>query len=440
MCGKAHDGGTPEGTCTVSATVLIVGAGIGGLATALALHRVGVDVQVYEAVREVKALGVGINVQPHAIAILHELGLAQALEETGIQTAELRYLNTFGQLIWQEPRGLAAGYAVPQYSIHRGALQMLLLRAVEQTLPPGSVHTGQELLGFEHLPDGVRARFSDRLRGGREVSVDGRALIAADGIHSVVRRHFYPDEGDPRFSGRILWRATTETAPLLDGRTMVWAGHDSQKFVCYPISEQARREGGGVLNWIAELRVPLDSTPPRSDWNRRVEAGVFRDAFAAWDFGWLSVPALIDRAEAIYEFPMVDRDPLPRWRHGRVTLLGDAAHPMYPVGSNGASQAILDADALACAWRRADSVEAALAAYEATRRPATTAVVLANRQGGPDRVLQLAAERAPNGFTDIESVIPRAELEAIASAYKRTAGFDTDSVNRRPRSLVTRGS
>ena len=415
----------------MSATVLIVGAGIGGLTTALALHRIGVDVQVYEAVREVKALGVGINVQPHAIAILHELGLAHALEETGIQTSELRYLNTFGQLIWQEPRGLAAGYAVPQYSIHRGGLQMLLLRAVEQALPPGSVHTGHELLGVESLPDGVRARFSDRLRGGQDLSVDGSALIAADGIHSVVRRHFYPDEGDPRFSGRILWRATTETAPLLDGRTMDWAGHDSQKFVCYPISEQARRAGRAVLNWIAELRVPLDSTPPRSDWNRRVEATVFRDAFASWDFGWLSVPALIDRAEAVYEFPMVDRDPLPRWSHGRVTLLGDAAHPMYPVGSNGASQAILDADALASTWRKADSVEAALAAYEEQRRPATTAVVLANRQGGPDRVLQLAAERAPNGFTDIETVIPRTELEAIASGYKQTAGFDTDTVNRR---------
>ena len=415
----------------MSGTAIIVGGGIGGLAAALVLHRAGVAVQVHEAAREVKPLGVGINVQPHAIAILHELGLARALEETGIQPAGLRYVNRFGQLIWEEPRGLAAGYAVPQYSIHRGALQMILLRAVMQTLPAGSVHTGHELVGFESLRDGVRARFADRLQHGREVVVHGAGLIAADGIHSFVRRHFHPGEGEPRFSGRILWRAVTETAPLLGGRTMVWAGHDSQKFVCYPISEPARREGRAVLNWIAELRVPLDSTPPRSDWNRRVEAGVFRDAFASWDFGWLSVPSLIDRAEAIYEFPMVDRDPLPRWTHGRVTLLGDAAHPMYPVGSNGASQAILDADALAHAWRRTGSIEAAFAVYEEQRRPATTAVVLANRQGGPDRVLQLAEERAPNGFTRIETVIPRAELEAIAQAYKRTAGFDRDTVNRR---------
>jgi 5-methylphenazine-1-carboxylate 1-monooxygenase len=408
-----------------------VGGGIGGLVAALALHRVGVTVDVYEAAREMKPLGVGINVQPHAIAILHELGLAHALEETAIQTAELRYVNKFGQLIWQEPRGLAAGYAVPQYSIHRGALQMILFRAVMETLPPGSVHTGHELVGFESSPGGVRARFADRLQEGRDITVQCAALIAADGIHSFVRRRFYPDEGDPRFSGRILWRATTATAPMLTGRSMVWAGHDSQKFVCYPISEHARREGRAVLNWIAELRVPLDSTPPRSDWNRAVEASVFRGAFASWDFGWLSVPALIDDAEAIYEFPMVDRDPLPRWTQGRVTLLGDAAHPMYPVGSNGASQAILDADALASAWDKAASIEEAFAAYEEKRRPATAAVVLANRQGGPDRVLQLAEERAPNGFADIETVIPRDELEAIANGYKQTAGFDRDTVNRR---------
>ncbi len=415
----------------MSGKVIIAGGGIGGLVTALALHRVGIAVEVYEAARELKPLGVGINVQPHAIAILHELGLARALEETGIQTAELRYVNKFGQLIWREPRGLAAGYAVPQYSIHRGGLQMILLEAVMQALPPGAVHAGHELTGFEQAPGGVRARFSDRLHEGRDVTVQGAALIAADGIHSFVRRHFHPDEGDPRFSGRILWRATTETAPMLGGRSMVWAGHDSQKFVCYPISEHARREGRAVLNWIAELRVPLDSTPPRSDWNRRVEAAVFREAFASWDFGWLSVPVLIDGAHAIYEFPMVDRDPLPQWTHGRVTLLGDAAHPMVPVGSNGASQAILDADALASAWGKSASVEEAFAAYEAVRRPATAAVVLANRRGGPDRVLQLAEERAPGGFTDIETVIPRAELEAIADGYKQTAGFDREAVNRR---------
>ncbi len=211
---------------------------------------------------------------------------------------------------------------------------------------------------------------------------------------------------------------------------MVWAGHDRQKFVCYPISEPARRRGRSLVNWIAELQVPLEFTPPRSDWNRKVDKSVFREPFAGWDFGWLSVPELIDGAEACFEFPMVDRDPLPRWTYGRVTLLGDAAHPMYPVGSNGASQAILDAAELARQWTSAPTVEDALAAYEAARLPATAAVVHANRKGGPDRVLQLAEDRAPNGFDDILQVIPRTELEEIARSYKQTAGFDRESVNR----------
>jgi 2-polyprenyl-6-methoxyphenol hydroxylase-like FAD-dependent oxidoreductase len=212
---------------------------------------------------------------------------------------------------------------------------------------------------------------------------------------------------------------------------MVWAGHDRQKFVCYPISEVLRLQGRSKVNWIAELQVPADAAPPRSDWNRRVDKSVFREPFANWHFGILDVPALIDSAEAIFEFPMVDRDPLPRWTHGRVTLLGDAAHPMYPVGSNGASQAILDAEELAAQWTAQPDVDSALAAYESARRPATAAVVLANRQGGPDRVLQLAEERAPDGFAHIEDVIPREELEAIANRYKQTAGFDRETVNRK---------
>jgi 2-polyprenyl-6-methoxyphenol hydroxylase-like FAD-dependent oxidoreductase len=339
------------------------------------------------------------------------------------------YVNKFGQRIWQEPRGRDAGYAVPQYSVHRGELQVILHHAALATLPRGSVHTGHVFERLECTNDGVQAWFRDRASGGL-IATRGDALVGADGIHSAVRRLYYPDEGPPRFAGRMLWRATTEAPPFLTGRSMVWAGHDRQKFVCYPISERHRREGRAVLNWIAELQVPLDTVPPRTDWNRRVDKAVFEAPFQAWDFGWLNVPKLIAEAEAVYEFPMVDRDPLPRWTHGRVTLLGDAAHPMVPVGSNGASQAILDALELEGQWQRDADVDAALAAYEAVRRPATAAVVLANRQGGPDRVLQLAEERAPQGFRDIEEVIPRWEREEIANRYKQTAGFDRDTVNR----------
>lgn len=415
----------------MSAPVLIVGGGIGGLVTALCLHRVGVPVRVFEATREVKPLGVGINLLPHAVRVLRELGLETALADTAIETAELVYVNKFGQTIWREPRGVAAGYAVPQYSIHRGELQMILYRAALERLPPGTVRTGASLVRFEQNDLGVTAHFVDREQADAAFSVAGMALVAADGIHSTVRHFFHPDEGPPRFSGRILWRATTETSPVLTGRSMVWAGHDRQKFVCYPISEARRREDRALMNWIAELRVPLDSTPPRSDWNRRVDKSVFREPFASWDFGWLDIPGLIDGAEDIYEFPMVDRDPLPAWTHGRVTLLGDAAHPMYPVGSNGASQAILDAIELADGFRSGAPLDAVLAGYDAARRPATAAIVLANRKGGPDRVLQLAEERAPDGFDRVEDVIPREELEAIALQYKQTAGFDRETVNRK---------
>ncbi|MFO1320643.1 MAG: flavin-dependent oxidoreductase [Burkholderiales bacterium] len=415
----------------MSVPVLIIGGGIGGLVTALCLHRVGVPVRVFESAREVRPLGVGINLLPHAVRVLRELGLESGLAATAIETAELVYVNKFGQHIWREPRGIAAGYAVPQYSIHRGELQMILYRAALDRLPAGTIRTGATLARFEENDAGVTAHFVDRENGDAAFTATGPAMIAADGIHSTVRRTFYPDEGEPRFSGRILWRATTETTPVLTGRSMVWAGHDRQKFVSYPISEARRREGRTLMNWIAELRVPLDSTPPRSDWNRRVDKRVFREPFAHWHFGWLDVPALIDGADAIFEFPMVDRDPLPSWTRGRVTLLGDAAHPMYPVGSNGASQAILDAAELAERFKAGGALDAVLADYERVRRPATAAIVLANRVGGPDRVLQLAEERAPDGFERIEDVISRETLEAISMQYKQTAGFDRDTVNRK---------
>jgi 2-polyprenyl-6-methoxyphenol hydroxylase-like FAD-dependent oxidoreductase len=261
-------------------------------------------------------------------------------------------------------------------------------------------------------------------------------VIGADGIHSALRRAFYPDEGPARFSGRMLWRATTRSTPFLTGRSMIQAGHQNQKFVCYPIEREPGPEGLQTINWIAELTVPTGTTPDREDWNRRVDKRVFREPFAGWRFDWLDIPALIDGAQAIFEFPMVDRDPLAHWTRGRLTLLGDAAHPMYPIGSNGASQAILDAEAMAEAMagagfpaRGADPADA-FARYEAARREATAQIVLSNRRNGPDQVMQIAEERAPGGFAHIHDVIPRAELEAIAARYKQVAGFAKEQVNR----------
>jgi 2-polyprenyl-6-methoxyphenol hydroxylase-like FAD-dependent oxidoreductase len=415
--------------------VAIVGGGIAGLTTALALNAEGIACTVFEAVDEVRPLGVGINLLPHSVRVLAGLGLQPALAATAIETAELAFYNRHGQLIWSEPRGTAAGYAYPQFSIHRGELQMILFAEARARLPESAIRRSHALQRFEDRGDHVLLHFADR-SGNPRRPVRARAVIGADGIHSVVRRSFHPDEGPARFSGRMLWRATTEAAPFLTGRSMIQAGHQNQKFVCYPISRKLAEQGRARINWIAELTVPQGTTPSREDWNRRVDKSVFREPFAGWRFDWLDVPALIDGADAIFEFPMVDRDPLPRWRHGRVTLLGDAAHPMYPIGSNGASQGILDAEAMADAMaaagfpaRTADPADA-FDRYEAERRETTGRIVLSNRQNGPDQVMQIAEERAPQGFRHVHDVIPREELEAIAARYKQIAGFTRQHVNR----------
>ena len=406
--------------------VLIVGGGIGGLATALCLHARGIPSRIFEKVPALRPLGVGINLLPHAARIVHELGLAGPLATSAIQTGKLEYYNKLGQLIWSEPRGVAAGYAVPQYSVHRGDLQMIFHEATLARLGADALETNATFESATQDETSVVARFR-RTDGSDTFEVHGRALIGADGIHSVVRRMFYPNEGDPNFAQRILWRAVTEGEPFLDGRTMIMAGYQHEKFVCYPISAAYAERGRALINWIAELTVP-DLSPPKQDWNREVTKGRFADRFAAWRFPWLDVPALIAGAEHVYEFPLVDRDPLPGWSRGRITLLGDAAHPMFPIGSNGASQAILDAEVVADALRDAD-VEQALLDYEGVRRPATAKIVLSNRQNGPEQVMQIAEDRAPQGFRHIHDVISQAELEEIAARYKQTAGFAVKQVN-----------
>ncbi len=414
-------------------TVLIVGAGIAGLTTALSLHQIGVDCRVFESVDSIEPLGVGINCLPHAVRELTELGLQDRLAKTAIPTAELAYYSKHGQRIWSEPRGRAAGYNWPQFSIHRGELQMILLSAARERLGAECIVTGHHLAGWDITPPGVRAHFIDRRSGQPRGSADGELLIGADGIHSAVRARLYPDEGPPLWNGAILWRGVTIGKPFLTGRSMIMAGHEFQKFVCYPISQAALARGEAVINWIAERKFKPDYRWRREDWNRRGNLGEFLPHFADWQFDWLDVPGVIRAAERCYEYPMVDRDPLPQWTFGPVTLLGDAAHPMYPIGSNGASQAILDARVLTREIRAHGATIAALQAYEAERRPVTSGIVLANRKNGPEQVMQLVEQRAPNGFARIEDVLSPAELEDAAAGYKRLAGFDKDMLNSRAR-------
>ena len=408
----------------MTSPVVIAGGGPVGLVLALLLHARGTPVEVFESVAEPGPLGVGINLLPHSVRVLAALELLPALDDLGIRTSALHYYNRLGQLIWAEPRGLDAGYPFPQYSVHRGRFQLTLLDTVIERLGQAHVHLGHTLKSWQEGNHGIRAEFETP---SGEQSVAGRCLVAADGINSTARGMLYPDEGPPIYGGRILWRGTTVAPSFLDGRTMFMAGYQDLKFVAYPIARMG--DGRSLINWIAERAEP-DHRQNVQDWNREVSVEKFRASFADWRFGWVDVPALIDGAERVFEFPLSDRDPLPRWTHGRMTLIGDAAHPMYPIGSNGASQGILDAEALVAVLESGADVEVALTAYEEERRPATANIVLSNRQNGPEQVMQIAEERAPNGFDDIESVIPRKELEAIAARYKATAGFSVEAVSR----------
>ena len=410
---------------------LIVGAGIAGLAAALALHRAGIRAQVFEAVDDIRALGVGINLLPHSVKELWSLGLKDALEETAILTSTLRFHSKHGKPIWSEPRGYDAGYPWPQYSIHRGALQRVLLEAARARLGDDAVVSGHALSAFEQDGDGVTAHFIHRKSGRQQTSRRAHLLIGADGLMSSVRAAFYPDEGNPVYSGQMLWRGVVEWDPIFDGRSCVMIGHNDLKAVIYPISETARRRGRAQINWVAERRLPGSLPPNQADWNRRGDPADFIDAFRDWRFDWLDVPALFAATDAVYEFPMVDRNPVARWSFSRVTLIGDAAHAMRPNGSNGASQAILDGIALADALADATSlgsIESALTAYETTRLEPTAKLTLDNRETGPERVLQMVEDRCPNGFDDIYDHFARDELAEIAERYKKLAGFHRDTL------------
>ncbi|PIA96286.1 hypothetical protein CB0940_10739 [Cercospora beticola] len=431
---------------TSDPAIKIIGSGVGGLATALQLHAHGFrNIDLYEASTQLLSLGVGINVQPSAVLILRNLGLLPALQHTGVETKELNYYDRFGNPIISEPRGKYAGYQVPQFSIHRGNLQMLLLDAVKERLGEDRIHLNHCLESFENTATSkpVRLRFIQKKTGtpATNAEVEADIVIAADGINSKVRSILYPKEGPPHFSGRILWRGYLEREPFLTSASMIWSGHANQKFIAYPIINYHDQAGSkSMVNWIAELRVrdenDPDTTPPvkSGDWLMSVPKKRFAGEFKDWTFGFLNVPELIEKTEKVFEYPMCDRDPVDRWSFGRLTLLGDSAHSMYPIGSNGASQAILDAASLTShllSWRsgKIADIPAALKAYQDERLPITAKIIMANRGNGPDHVMQVAYERAPDGFKHINDIIPQDELEGIGLAYKAIAGFEIEKVN-----------
>lgn len=412
--------------------VAIVGAGIGGLTAALRLHRLGLRVTVVEVAPELRPLGVGINLLPHGAAVLSELGLGDQLAATGIATRAVEYRTEHGQLILRDPRGRHAGSPWPQYSIHRGELQMLLYAAVRAQLPANSLLLGHRFERFSQDGKGVDVILS-RVDGGALSVLHADALVGADGVHSRVCVQLNSRLAPLLFSGTMMWRGAVERTPFLDGETMVVAGHHDTKAVIYPISEEAARRGRALVNWVAEINVGTEVAYQPEDWNRRARHDEFIGKFESWVFDFLDVPALFRATDRIFVYPMVDRDPLPAWTHGRVTLLGDAAHPMYPIGANGSSQAILDADALGAAFADTgyrDVIET-LSLYAERRLPATARVVASNRALGPEAVLQLARERVRSPTDDVASLISAEEIESITRGYQEVAGFDAATLNRR---------
>jgi 2-polyprenyl-6-methoxyphenol hydroxylase-like FAD-dependent oxidoreductase len=424
--------------------VIIVGGGVGGLTTALMLHARGIDCELFEQSDGIRELGVGINTLPHAIKELQQLGLMERLDAVAIRTHELIYTNRFGQEIWREPRGVDAGYQVPQFSIHRGRLQGALHEAVIDRLGRKAVRAGHTFTSLTQAEGSVKARFSKGAKGER-LTVEGDILVGCDGIHSAVRRRLYPGEAGLKWNGVLMWRGATVAKVFLDGRTMIVGGGFNNKLVLYPIA--LAESGRQLINWVVTYRMGDGSNPPprREDWNRRGTLAELMPHVKRFETPHVDLTRLVKGARGFYEYPMADRDPLPRWTHGRVTLLGDAAHPMYPVGSNGASQAILDARCLADALMVAEHPRAALAAYEAERLPKTAEIVRNNRRGGPEGVIDEVERRAPDGFEDIDDVLSHAEREAIVKGYAQLAGFAKEQVNRggdttRPRRSRSRRS
>lgn len=405
--------------------VAIAGAGIGGLTTALMLHQRGIECTVYEQAQEAKEIGVGINALPHALRELRDLGLLEALRAASIETVELHYLNRHGKEVWSELRGTAAGYEVPQLSISRGALHGVLYRAVIERLGESAVHLDSRLTSFEEKGDRVVAEFTSQ-RGTTETS-ESELLIGADGIHSVVRSTLFPGEGPPLWSGLMLWRGATPWPKFLDGRSMIIAGGLTEKVIVYPIREL---DDGVLTNWVVKARVaePGSAAPPRQDWSREGRLEDVLSHLQDIQIDQIDLHGLVSSTPQHWEFPMCDRDPLPYWSRGRVTLLGDAAHPMYPVGSNGASQAILDARCLGDQLAAQEDPIAALESYEKERLEATAWIVHSNRTGGPDSVIDEVEHLAPNGFEEVETVLSYKHRQEIMDRYAKKSGFSLDEV------------
>ncbi|MCI2399659.1 flavin-dependent oxidoreductase [Aliiroseovarius subalbicans] len=416
--------------------ILIAGGGIGGLSLALTLHQIGVPCVVFEAVRELRPLGVGINLQPNAVRELFDLGLDEnALEQVGLPVREWALVGQNGHDIHAEPRGTDAGYNWPQYAVHRGDFHMLLYRSFTERAGADAVRLGQRVTGYETGDDGSVTALIQHADGttSRE---NGALLIGADGIHSAVRAQMHPDQPPIHWGGAVMWRGTTRAKPIRSGSSFVGLGTDKQRMVIYPISPPDPDTGLARINWIAEV---VHDDPDARDavgWFRQVDVSDFAHHFDDWKYDWLDVPALLRGADVTYENPMIDRDPVSTWRDGAVALMGDAAHAMYPTGSNGASQAVIDARVLGACLLQHGVTQAALAAYDDQLCAPVSELILRNRGAGPFGLLNMVAERCGGVFDNIDDVISPQERAEFLAGYKSAAGFAIEALNAAPRTIA----
>ncbi len=418
--------------------ILIAGGGIGGLSLALTLHQIGVPCIVFESVPELKPMGVGINLQPNAVRELYDLGLgAEKLDTIGLQTKEWALVGLNGKDVYSEPRGLAAGYHWPQYSVHRGQLQMLLYLTALERLGGTAFRLNHQVKAYRNTDDGVIAQVVTGT--GDELEFEGALLIAADGLHSTLRQQMHPEQPPIHWGGAVMWRGTTYAKPIRSGASFVGLGTHHHRIVFYPISPADPETGLALINWIAEVTMDNSEGWTHGDWNKKVELTDFIHHFDSWDYDWVDIQGLLRGAAEVFEYPMIDRDPVSTWVDGNVALLGDAAHVMYPTGSNGASQAIVDARVLGASVVKHGVSSRALEAYDEELCEKISAVVLRNRGAGPFIILNELDSRCGGIFEDIEAVFPAAEREELMSRYKAAAGYAVEQLNAAPPTIYMRG-
>jgi 5-methylphenazine-1-carboxylate 1-monooxygenase len=426
---------TGMGTRVTDNAVIIAGGGIGGLATALTLHQIGVPCNVFEAVREMRPLGVGINLQPNAVRELYDLGITPAdLDRVGVPAKEWALVGLNGNDIYSEPRGFLAGYKWPQYAVHRGQFHVLLYQKVIERIGPHAVRLGSRVTGYRKMPNGGVCALVEHADGSTS-EVNGALLVGADGIHSAVRAQMHPDQPPIHWGGAVMWRGTTWAKPIRTGSSFVGLGTNRQRMVFYPISAPHPETGLSMINWIAEVTMDSSEGWKQAGWFRQVGTSDFAHHFDKWIWDWLDVPALIAQADSAFENPMIDRDPIPTWRDGPVVLLGDAAHAMYPTGSNGGSQAIVDARILGRAMVEHGVTPAALADFDEKLCGPISQLILRNRGAGPFGLLNIVDERCGGTFDNIDDVVSASERAEFMAGYKAAAGFAIENLNKAPQTI-----